>query len=153
MQEEVTKLALQVATIAITNGAREISDRIEVAKTRKTERETINVLEELISTLISEKNDLIRITQQYESLLQQELISEEDLKFVSVQISSIIKIFNITLTTEQQDLFQSLFDEKTLKLLQTIGFNYNTAIGEPLTNLVATKINSFSKSSPGKNKK
>ena len=41
--------------------------------------------------------------------------------------------------------FKDLISVDTLKSMQLLGFNYKKAIGEPLTELCASKISAFNK--------
>src|SRR6266511_836805 len=63
---EIYSLSVQLADTAIRNTASAIGDKITAAKARKKDQETIAELEEIISNLISDKNDLVRIAQAYE---------------------------------------------------------------------------------------
>jgi hypothetical protein len=151
MDPEIIALSTQLAETAIRNTASAISDKITAAKARRKDHETIAELEEIVSDLISDKNNLVRIAQVYEQELVAQRISQDDVRYITHNIVPIVeRLIEAGPTSDGQnpglgasiDAAKSLLSVETVNILQLIGFNFKRAVGEPLTDLVATLISS-----------
>ena len=149
MDPELYSLSVQLADTAIRNTASAVSDKITAAKARKRDQETIAELEEIISNLISDKNNLVRIAQAYEQELVAQRISQADVEYITGNLIPILKqLVEASATAEGADptlesnidAVASILSVETLNILQLIGFNFKRAVGEPLTELVARLI-------------
>ena len=137
--QSMTQLAVNLSEVAIKNTAQTIYDKISAAKAKKDDKETINTLTEIINELINDKNELINISKCYEDKLVAQKISDDDITYI---IEKIVPILGQFVKEESQlNAMKSLLSIETLKILQLLGFNYKDAIGEPLTNLIASYIN------------
>lgn len=87
MDHQLQTLALQLADTTVRNTAGSIADRVATAKARKKDRETIAELEEIISSLTSDKNELVRISQAFEQELVAQRISQTDVEYISTHLS------------------------------------------------------------------
>jgi hypothetical protein len=150
MDQQLEALTLQLANAATRNTVVSIVDRITVAKKSKKEHETIAELEEIVTSLLSDKNELFLIAQAYEQELIAQRISESDIKYISDKFVPLLRKFTESAVasegqdaTEAQriiDLIQPLLSVEMVTVLQLIGFNIRKAIGEPLTDLVGRLI-------------
>lgn len=119
-----------------------ITDRINLARSKKNSQEIINNLEEIINELIAEKNQLISIAQGFDERMVAQKMSKDEIDYVT---SSIIPMLRKLIEesgsdhsdkVEQLDAIETLLTQETLNVLQILGFNFKSAIGEPLTELV-----------------
>lgn len=61
METELTQLSIQLANTAVRNSATLVAERINAARTRKKDQETIAELEEIVRELVADKAELVRI--------------------------------------------------------------------------------------------
>lgn len=152
MDPELQSLGVQLADAAVRNTAATIADRIGAAKARRKNEETIAELEEIVSGLVSDKSELVRIAQAYEEELVAQRISASDIEYISTNFVPILKRLMESAATERGEddasiqamieLVQPILSVETVTVLQLIGFNFRKAIGEPLTTLVNQLISS-----------
>ena len=143
---ELAKLAVKGTVTAIMSKIMSIKEEKNVENVRRT-------YDEIVNGLLQEREDAIRIAQIYKSELDRVEISDDNLQHFHntiVRVLGIIKTMSIipnTRENEMPDTFEPIVKEllnaDTLKTLQLLGFNYKTAIGEPLTDLCANAIASF----------
>lgn len=147
------ELSIRLGEIAIRNTASSISSKIKAAKAKKDDKETIIVLEEIINDLISDKNELIRISRAYEEELVAQKISDRDINYITENFIPVIKelLEKAAVFSEDQsmdeinnivDILKPLVSVQTFNILQLLGFNFKAAIGQPLTRLVKDLIES-----------
>lgn len=121
-----------------------IRDRLRVSKESKSDKENINVLEEIIQELLAEKNQLIQIAQVYDEQVIAQKISEEDVEYIATNIFPLLeKLLDNSKDQEEAEknretleTFKPLLSKETFNIFQLLGFNYKRALGEPLTELV-----------------
>lgn len=121
-----------------------IRDRLRVSKESKSDKENINVLEEIIQELLAEKNQLIQIAQVYDEQVVAQKISEEDVEYIATNIFPLLeKLLDNSKDQEEAEknretleTFKPLLSKETFNIFQLLGFNYKRALGEPLTELV-----------------
>lgn len=121
-----------------------IRDRLRVSKESKSDKENINVLEEIIQELLAEKNQLIQIAQVYDEQVVAQKISEEDVEYIATNIFPLLeKLLDNSKDQEEAEknretleTFKPLVSKETFNIFQLLGFNYKRALGEPLTELV-----------------
>jgi hypothetical protein len=151
-------LATQLADTVVRNTAASIADRISISKAGKKDKETIAELEEIISGLLSDKSELVRIAQAYEQELVAQQISSTDIEYISTNIVPLVsELTEAGVASNGQDataardilrLIQPILSVETVTVLQLIGFNFRQAIGAPLTELVKRLILSKVQSDP-----
>jgi len=151
MDPEFQSLTLQLADAAIRNSAREIIERVSVLRVKKKDQETIAEMDQIINDLIADKSEILRIAQAYQDELVAQRISDENVEFIT---TNIIPVFKTLIESASADDPQAANTEKMLRLmtpllsvetvtiLQLLGFNFRTAIGQPLTDLVGNAIRS-----------
>lgn len=157
MDPQLQTLVLQLADTTIRNTAGSIADRIATVKARKKDQDTIAELEEIISGLLSDKNELVRIAQAFEQELVAQRISQVDIEYISTNFVPLIqRLAEIGSqqgsggeeAQEMLDLIRPILSVETVTVLQLLGFNFRKAIGEPLTELVAKLIMSKAQANP-----
>ena len=112
----------------------------------------------LVSELLLERDEAIRIAQSYKSELEKVVISDEDIQHLHNTVSNILEIIKsiqianalpkgedeITKVKSQVESYEQIKElisvGHTLKTMQLLGFNYKAAIGEPLTEICANAI-------------
>lgn len=149
MDPEMMQMTARLAELAVRNSASAVFEKIKTSKAKKSDTETIAELTDIIKELIDEKQELELISQAFERELATQKLSENDIKFVGETVLPVIKEFASKGEDDNQDLLQSidmiepLISQNTLQVLQILGFNFKKAIGEPFTELLRKKIQSF----------
>ncbi|MGI6348300.1 MAG: hypothetical protein ACOXZ0_00055 [Eubacteriales bacterium] len=159
MSVSLAELAIKGTTTAVTNKIKTIKNEKNIEKLR-------NTYDEIVSELLAEREEAIRIAQSYKSELERIVISDDDIKHLHNTVSRILEIFKaiqlanaetkgqeevkrVSAQVESYDQIKDLISVDTLKTMQLLGFNYKAAIGEPLTEICANAITSLA--SKGKN--
>ena len=156
LENQAILLGAKLTEIAIRNTTETIINKVSAVKAKKDDKETINVLEEIINDLIKDKNDLIQVSRAYEEEFIMRKISEDDLVYITENLIPVLNELFITLMgfktivdedTLKMEEIQSLMkilhpilSTETLKILQLLGFDFKSAIGEPLTELLRNLI-------------
>jgi hypothetical protein len=158
MDPQLHMLTLQLADTTVRNTAASIADRITAAKARKKDQDTIAELEDIITGLQSDKNELTQIAQAYEQELVAQQISASDIEYISTNFVPVLKhlIESASANGGQDavspadliDVIKPLLSVETVTVLQLIGFNIRKAVGEPLTQLVSSYISSKAQADP-----
>jgi len=142
IENSTIELASRLIEVSIKNTAQIIYNKINLAKQKSNDKETINALEEIINDLIADKNELIQITKCYEQEFVAQKISDTDIEYIT---NELLPLFSSVLLENGQNnnivtSMEKILSPQVLKILQLLGFNYKEAIGIPLTNLVAQAI-------------
>ncbi|WP_303860660.1 hypothetical protein [Alkalibaculum bacchi] len=156
LENQAILLGAKLTEIAIRNTTETIINKVSAVKAKKDDKETINVLEEIINDLIKDKNDLVQVSRAYEEEFIMRKISEDDLVYITENLIPVLNELFITLmgfktiddeNTLKIEEIQSLMkilhpilSTETLKILQLLGFDFKSAIGEPLTELLRNLI-------------
>jgi hypothetical protein len=147
-KEQLIELGISLSTLAVKGTASTIQKKIGASKARKDDKKTIELYDEIVNELIEERAEAIRIAQSYKTELEKYEISDNDIEHLNKTISTvldIIKDMSPEIDIESFKKFKDLISVDTLKSMQLLGFNYKKAIGEPLTELCASKISAFNK--------
>jgi len=153
IDQQVADLGVRLADASIRNTMRAIINRIGTAKTKRDEKETILELEEIISDLVADKNELVRIAQSYEQEFVAQQISKEDIEYITTKFIPVLKdLIQQTSNNETGDKaahmekaidsLTPLLSVEMITVLQLVGFNFKKAVGEPLTMLLQKLITS-----------
>lgn len=143
---EVTKLLADLARLAAQNGAAAIATKVQAVRATKQHDEIVNELSEIINTLIDEKNQLLTIARGLEQSLVAQRITSEEVDYISATVLPTIKKVaassdaDNTAALKALEPLEPLLSAETITILQTLGFNFKAAIGEPLTELVRRLI-------------
>lgn len=154
---ELIALGTELATIAGRRSVEVIFDKIGALKKKGNKDEIISNLEEIINELIADKNRLIQISQAYEENLITQRITQDEINYIT---NSIIPLCEEIITASNPDqaaniqsgidVIKPILSKEIFNILQILGFNFKEAIGEPLTEFVASfirsKINTTDKS-------
>lgn len=153
----ITEMAANLAVLAVKGTATAVHGKIQSIKAEKNIDTIRTTYDEIINQLLSEREDAIRIAQAYKEELDKVTISDEDIVHLHNTVDKILTIMKIK--TPNSDNINSyeelneLISVDTLKTMQLIGFNYKSAIGEPLTEICANAIKNWGKSSKNNQKK
>ena len=145
---QLVELGVRLAESSVRNTASSIATRVQTAKAAKKDREALVELEEIITDLSEDRNELLRIAQAYKEQVASQTVSEQDVQYITSQL--VPKLQELFELSGQQDenlddvvnAVKALLSVETLTILQLLGFNFKVAIGEPLTDLVARTIRS-----------
>lgn len=155
----LAELGIRLTETAIRNAAGVVYNKIQAAKAKQDDKETIHELEEIISNLIFDKDDLIRIAQAYKQELVAQQISQENIEYITTKFIPVLKNFIKQASSDEKggeganieqaiDALTPLLSVEMLTVLQLIGFNFKQAIGEPLTILLQKFITSKAPADP-----
>jgi hypothetical protein len=153
LDPQVVEIGVRLGEATVRNAASGVADRIRRTKAKRNDRETINELEEIVNSLLADKNELVQIATAYEQELVAQKISQSDVEYITTHLIPKLKEFLEKTTVRQDghsgqvqqmiDLLSPVLSIETVTVLQLIGFNFKTAIGEPLTALVSQMIGSM----------
>lgn len=156
----LAEMGVSLTTLAVKGTATAINTKIKSIKDERNLEKVRNTYEEIVSELLSEREEAIRIAQAYKTELDRIVISDEDIEHLHNTVSrvlEIIKVFQlISAATKSEEEIQKINEQvksyeqikelisvDTLKTMQLLGFNYKAAIGEPLTQICAKAITSI----------
>ncbi len=140
--EVLIKTGADLASVAIKNTASMIHEKIKTIKTNKNLKEQNGELQDIISELLNDKAELLRIAQIYENELASQKITDEEIEFITKNIFPILLHLIPERQNKDLDKIEKLLSKETITILQLVGFSYKKAIGEPLTRLVRSLIES-----------
>lgn len=147
MDSQIIELVARLGEVAVRNTAGVISDRIRAAKAKRNDAESIAELEEIITSLISDKNEVVQIAQALEQNFVAQRISTDEINYVTTHLIPVIEQVahasaqpGDTSSQDMLNLIKPLLSGETLTVLQVLGFNFKQAIGEPLTILLRALI-------------
>lgn len=150
---QLVELGVRLGEIAMKNTAGYIAHKIETTKAKKDDEETIRILEEIINDLIADKNELIRISRSFEEELITQKISNEDIVYITENFIPVLEeLFEKTASFSDDnlgddindiiDILKPIISVETFNIFQLLGFNFKAAIGQPLTALIKSLIES-----------
>lgn len=158
---ELLSLGTALAELAVKGTATAVSSKIRAIKEEKNIEKIRSTYDEIINELLSEREEAVRIAQAYKSELEKIVISDEDIQHLHNTVSHILEIIkksqissaeqigseaveDVKSQVESYEQIKELISVDTLKAMQLIGFNYKSAIGEPLTlmlkNFILSKV-------------
>lgn len=158
---ELLGLGTSLAELAVKGTATAVSSKIRAIKEEKNIDKIRNTYDGIVNELLSEREEAVRIAQAYRSELEKVVISDEDIQHLHNTVSRILEIIKrmqissaetvgkeaveaVKTQVESYEQIKELISVDTLKTMQLIGFNYKSAIGEPLTlmlkNFILSKV-------------
>ena len=151
--QQIADLGIRLGEAGIRNTAGVVYDKIRTVKAKNNAQETIHELEEIISNLIFDKDELIGIAQAYKQEFVAQQISQEDIEYITDRFIPVLKDLVKQTSSDQNsvgatnmektiDSLTPLLSVEMLTVLQLVGFNFKKAIGEPLTLLLQKAITS-----------
>ena len=137
-------LFTSLATAAAKATTSEICSKVKAVKANNNKDEVIGELTRIINELIESRETLLLIAQGLKEKLIAQQISNDDINYiVNTIIPTLEKILQLgeegdetSKSKETIKQIEPILSKDTLKVLQTLGFNYRQAIGEPLTQIV-----------------
>lgn len=143
MEQQLIDLGIKLSESLAKNTASAIFTKIKAIKARKDDRETINELEEIIQELISDKNELLQISQAFQQELMAQKITEVEIEYITQKLMpKLQELAKVTGSNvdEMVNILSPVISKEALTILQLLGFNFRKAIGEPLTILLEKLI-------------
>lgn len=154
MEPEITTALAQVGTALTTYAAKgtvsAIRTKVQQIKIERNIDKLNTQYDEIITELLEEREDIIRIAQIYRNELEKVQISDDDIESLHRTIEKALDILSILAdskdsegsgsTIESLKPLKDLISVDVLKTMQLLGFNYKDAIGLPLTKLCANAI-------------
>lgn len=158
---ELLGLGTALTELAVKGTATAVSSKIKAIKEEKSAEKIRSTYDEIINELLNEREEAVRIAQAYKSELEKVVISDEDIQHLHNTVSRILEIIKesqiasaeplgdeavaaIKKQVETYEQIKALISVDTLKTMQLLGFNYKSAIGEPLTlmlkNFILSKV-------------
>lgn len=144
----LAEMGANLTALAVKGTVSAVSTKIRAIKIEKDAETIRNKYDEIINELLTEREEAIRIAQLYKSELERYEISDDDIRYLHSTTSKVLEILgsmNQTMPIDTFEQVKGLIDVDTLKTMQLLGFNYKSAIGEPLTQVCADAILSLSK--------
>lgn len=146
----IVELGAALSAYAVKGTVSSVSTKVKAIKTEKDIEKIRNSYDEIISELLEEREELIRIAQAYRSELDRIEISDEDIIHLHKTIESVLSLLAPLANLDDETILafntlKDIINVDTLKTIQLLGFNYKDAIGIPLTNLCANAINNIGK--------
>lgn len=150
MDNETVELTARYAAFIGKTSYEWVGQKIESAKKTQDMQEQLKVYDDIVNKLLNEKAEIERIAGEYKAKYEQVTISDEDIEHLQNTIGKLAFLFknyaNLDEALEEDseenatDLLLGLINKDTLKTMQLLGFNYKSAIGEPLTEVCADFI-------------
>ncbi|MCK2025098.1 hypothetical protein KZC56_02210 [Microbacterium sp. SSW1-47] len=147
MDPQIIELGVRLTEAAARNGASLVTDRVRGLLASGKKDDTIAGLEQLVSELVADKNEMTRIAQAYQAELVAQRLSSGDVKYIANTVVPLLENFAESMGEAEGEKFRTsiegmkpLLSVETVNILQLLGFNFRRAIGEPLTALVAHLI-------------
>ena len=157
---ELLGLGTSLTELAVKGTVTAVSNKIKAIKEEKNVEKIRNTYDAIINELLNEREEAVRIAQAYKSELEKVVISDEDIQHLHNTVSRILEIIKgiqiasaeqqggdvnaVRTQVESYEQIKELISVDTLKTMQLIGFNYKSAIGEPLTlmlkNFILSKV-------------
>nr|WP_315104643.1 hypothetical protein [uncultured Catonella sp.] len=146
---ELMGLGSSLTELAVKGTVTAISNKIKAIKDEKNAEKLRNTYDEIINELLNEREEAVRIAQTYKSELDKVVISDDDITHLHNTVSRMLELLKNSGSVEQSGVakqletyeqIKELISVDTLKTMQLLGFNYKSAIGEPLTMLLRNFI-------------
>lgn len=155
--QPLVEMGMSLTELAIKGTATAVSNKIKTVKEERNADKLRNTYDEIVSGLLSERDEAIRIAQAYKSELDRIIISDDDINHLHNTVSQLLEIIKeiqlvdakvkgpeevskVTAQVKSYEQVKELISVDTLKTMQLLGFNYKAAIGEPLTQICANAI-------------
>ena len=145
ISEALVKAGIDLATLAFKGTTTLVNSKIQSLKEEKNADKLRNKYDEIISELLSEREEAIRIAQAYKEEYERVNIGDDDIEYLHNTLKQVITLLSSfkTMDAEQQysiNQLVALLNKDTLKTMQLLGFNYKEAIGELLTEVCSNAI-------------
>lgn len=140
MEPVTMTLGAKLAEISVRTTADGVATRIQRARADRDKNATIAQLDEIITDLQRDRADLILLAQGLEEQFVAQKLTTDEIGFISEQVIPLIERFAGEDKDEVLEGAKELLSVELLTIMQTIGFNYRRALGEPLTEIVRMQL-------------
>lgn len=147
MDPELQSLSIRLAEAMARNTAGMVADRLATIRTNRKAEDRANELEELVSRLVADKNELIQIASAYDEQLVAQRLSESDVNYIASEVLPLLDQLAEGVEGGQsaeiekvKAVLEPLLSVETLTILQIVGYNFRRGLGEPLTELTRSLI-------------
>lgn len=130
----------QIMDIAARTTVDSVTARLKRARADSDRDATIQQMDEIINELQRDRADLVRLAQGLEEQLVAQRLTPSEIGFISEQIVPVVESFTDDDAAEAIEAVKSLLSVELLTIMQTVGFNYRRALGEPLTEIVRSRL-------------
>ncbi|WP_091226800.1 hypothetical protein [Microbacterium sp. 3J1] len=143
---QIIELGVRLTEAAARNSASLVTDKVRGLLASGRKDDAIAGLEQLVSELVADKNEMTRIAQAYQSELVAQRLNSGDVKYIADTVFPLVEKVaqgagpQGEKVLENLDLLKPILSVETVNVMQLLGFNFRRAIGEPLTDLVAHLI-------------
>lgn len=142
---EVTDAVARLAELAVRNTAGAIWTRVQALRARNDDEAAITELIEIINELVDEKAQLVSVARALEEQLIGQRIADNELEFITqTMVPTLERLMSLsgtdTLDDDALTAVKELLSKETFSILQLVGFNFKSAIGQPLTEVVERLI-------------
>lgn len=149
----IATLGTELTAYAVKGTVSAVNTKVKSIKNEKNIEKLKNNYDEIITELLEERENIIRIAQNYRAELEKVEISDDDIEHLHNTIENVIGVLSVYITEDQAtaiDSLKDLINVDTLKTMQLLGFNYKEAIGIPLTKICAKAIERLGDKKPVK---
>lgn len=146
MTAALVEMGYTLSGLILKGTATKIDTKIKSLKEERDANKLRSEYDEIVNQLLAERADALRIAQSYQAEIERYQISDEDIEHLHKTVEAVLEIVkNMSPQTpiDSYEKFKELISVDTLKAMQLLGFNYKTAIGEPLTQICANAITSI----------
>lgn len=140
MDPIVTTASAQILEIAARTTVDSVTARVRRARADHDRDATIEQMDEIINDLQRDRADLVRLAQGLEEQFVSQRLTPTEIGFISEQIIPVFEDFADEDASEAIEAVKKLLSVELLTIMQTIGFNYRQALGEPLTEIVRSQL-------------
>lgn len=141
MDPVIASLGTRLAEVGLKTTAARVGDVRARARANQDKDQEIQQLSDLINELIDDKNELFNIAKEFEEQFVAQRLEDDDLKFiVDTLFPAVESLMDDEDQRSQLEQLKKLFTPEMLRVVQTVGFNFRVGLGEPFTNLLATRI-------------
>lgn len=138
---QLADLGVQLAASAARNTASAVSDKIGAMRASRSAGDQVAALEQIVSDLITDKNELTRIAQAYQHELVAQQLTPGDVRYITDTVVPLLEQIADGMENrdegaqlkKQVQTFKPLLSVETVNILQLLGFNFRQGIGGPLT--------------------
>ena len=145
ISEALVRAGIDLATLAFKGTTTRVNSKIQSLKEEKNADKLRNKYDEIISELLSEREEAIRIAQAYKEEYERVNIDDDEIEYLHHTLKQVITLLSSFTTMDEgqqssMNQLVTLLNKDTLKTMQLLGFNYKEAIGAPLTEVCSNAI-------------
>jgi hypothetical protein len=89
--QQIADLGIRLGEAIVRNTAGVVYNKIQTVKAKNNAQETINELDEIINSLLADKNELIQIAEAYKQEFVAQQISQNDIEYITKSLIPMLK--------------------------------------------------------------